>query len=153
MTDRTLAITNLVYDSAAFLDAEDVAAFFALVAPEFHYRLTAFSDEIGKKMTWIDHGREALRNLMEHANDHERHLVRFNRHVTAVRAADAADGGLVPVRSALIVYYTDLEGQTGLYAVGSYLDRVRFEGAKVALVTREVALATRKYPFGCHYPL
>jgi len=153
VTDRTLAITNLVYDAAAALDAEDTAAFFALAAPEFHYCLTAFSEELDMKMTWIDHGRDSLKNLMEHADDHERTLVRFNRHVAGVRIGETDGQGLIPVRSALIAHYTDLAGETGLYAVGSYLDSVRWDGARALLARREVALTTRKYPFGCHYPL
>ena len=103
-------------------------------------------------MVWMDFGRDALKNLVDHASDHERNLVRYSRHVGAIRVA-AAENGIFPVRSTLTVYYTDLEGTTALYAVGVYQDKARFADGAALLTKRDVLLTTRRLPFGSHYPL
>lgn len=152
MTHDVQKIRDLIADSCALLDEQKFDQWIGLTSPDFHYRLSAFSDEIGKRMVWMDFGRDALQNLMNHASDHERNFVHLSRHVSAIRVGPEQDG-ILPVRSALTVYYTDLEGTTALYAVGAYQDKARFTGGAPVLAARDVLLTTRRLPFGSHYPL
>jgi methanesulfonate monooxygenase subunit beta len=151
-------IHDLIADSCALLDEQKFDQWIALTSPDFHYRLSAFSDELGKTMVWMetmvwmDFGRDALENLMQHASDHERNLVHYSRHVSAIRVG-SAQNGIVPVRSSLTVYYTDLEGTTAIYAVGVYQDKATFVDGAPMLTERDVLLTTRRLPFGSHYPL
>ena len=152
MSHDVQKIRDLISDSCALLDEQKFDQWIALTARDFHYRLSAFSDELGKRMVWMDFGRDALKNLMEHASDHERNLVHYSRHVSATRVGNAQNG-ILPVRSSLTVYYTDLEGTTAIYAVGVYLDKATFIDGAPVLTERDVQLTTRRLPFGSHYPL
>lgn len=151
-TDRE-AITDLIAQSCALLDDERFEDWIALCAPDFHYAITAVSEEIGKKMEWMNQDREGLRSLLSSIHEHERSVGRLNRHVGLIQIEAAPGGHAIMVESPVAIYHTDLDGSSSLYAVGRYLDRIRPNGHRPLLADREVALQTRRFPTGSHVPL
>ena len=147
------AITDLIGRSCALLDDERFEDWIALCTPDFHYSITAVSEEIGQKMEWMNQDRDGLRILLSGIHEHERSVGRLSRLVGVVRITGEESDGSIGVESPVAIYHTDLEGSSGLYAVGRYIDRVNQNGAWPLLAEREVALQTRRFPTGSHVPL
>jgi methanesulfonate monooxygenase small subunit len=148
------AIDELVYRSCMLLDRMDFAGFLALCDPAFHYRITTYSPEIRKDMTWLEHDRAGLKllfdNLPKHNSDHSP----LTRHATVYTVESDAGGNQARVVSALTVYKTSLDGgTTELFAVGKFLDIVKVDGEQPLLVERNVRLDTRMLGIGSHVPI
>jgi methanesulfonate monooxygenase subunit beta len=152
MTTRS-DIDQLIYRSCLALDAKDFAGFLELCDPEFNYRITTFSPEIRKDMTWLEHDKEGLKllfnNLPKHNSDHSP----LSRHATVYTVDQDAAKGEAQVVSALQVFRTALDGgATELFAVAKLYDTVRVSGEDVKLVDRNVRLDTRMLGYGYHIP-
>ncbi|MEP6656739.1 MAG: methanesulfonate monooxygenase [Betaproteobacteria bacterium] len=147
------SIDELVYRSCMLLDEKDFSGFLELCDPTFHYAITAYSPEIRKEMTWLEHDKAGLKllfdNLPKHNSDHSTLL----RHATVYTVGATGDNGRARVVSALQVFKTTLDGgATELFAVGRLYDMVALEGDTPKLVDRNVRLETRLFGFGFHIP-
>src|SRR5450756_272074 len=80
--DQRQLIEELVYRSCLALDEQDFKGFLELCDESFRYSVTAFSPEIRKDMTWLDHDKAGMdtlfANLPRHNSDHSP----LTRHVT-----------------------------------------------------------------------
>jgi methanesulfonate monooxygenase small subunit len=152
-SEQRHAIEELVYRSCLALDAKDWKSFLELCDPGFRYAITAFSPEIRKDMTWLDHDRDGfatlLGNLPKHNSDHSP----ITRHATVYTVDVDAGGNEAKVVSALQVFRTALDGgATELFAVGHFHDVVKLDGGSPKLGARTVRLDTRLLGFGYHVP-
>ncbi len=145
------AIERLVYRSCRCLDDEDFAAYLALCAPGFRYRITAHSPEIRKDMIWLDHDRDGLAALFENLPEHVRRLGRLMRHASVYDLA--MEGRTARVESSLVVIHTGLDGRSSVFAAGRYLDGIETDGEAPLLLSREVRLETRDLGIGSHVPI
>ena len=147
------SIDELIYRSCILLDEKNFSGFLELCDPAFHYAITAYSPEIRKEMTWLEHDKAGLKllfdNLPKHNSDHST----LTRHATVYTVDAAGDGASAKVVSALQVFKTTLDGgATELFAVGRLLDTVALGGDGPKLVDRNVRLETRMFGFGFHIP-
>ncbi len=138
------------------LDKKDFAGFLELCDPAFHYAITAYSPEIRKEMTWLEHDRAGLKALFDNLPKHNSDHSPLTRHATVYTVENGDVGGTAHVTTALQVFKTNLDGgATELFAVGKLLDTVKqqSEGSgKLMLVDRNVRLETRLFGFGYHVP-
>src|SRR5574340_944845 len=109
-------IAELVYRSCLALDERDFKGFLALCTDDFRYKVTTYSPEIRKEMTWLDQDRAGMEtlftNLPRHNSDHSP----LTRHATVYTVN--VDGEQAEVVSALQVFRTQLDGgATQLYSV------------------------------------
>lgn len=147
-------IAQVIYTSALLLDAKNFSGWLDLCAPDFQYAIRAWSPEIRKDVTWLDHDRDGLVNLVQQLPRHNTDQSIFTRHATLYtvdfnESVDAADAV-----SAVSVYRTELDGGAShLFAVGRYYDRAVWTGRCWLLRSREVRLDTRSLGIGTHYPL
>ena len=144
--------TELVYRSCLTLDALDFPAYLALCDTRYHYLITAYSPEIRKEMTWLEHNMAGMqllfKNLPKHNSDH----ARLSRHA-CVYTIDFTDELNANVVSGLQVYRTTLDGgATELFAVGKMYDKVTLGGDVPLLVERHIKLDTRMLGIGFHIP-
>ena len=147
------SIDELVYRSCMLLDEKNFSGFLELCDPAFHYAITAYSPEIRKEMTWLEHDKAGLKllfdNLPKHNSDHST----LARHATVYTVDATGDNGRARVVSALQVFKTTLDGgATELFAVGKLLDTVALDEDVPKLVDRNVRLETRMFGFGFHIP-
>jgi len=161
MTDERLAdgweveraIRAALYHAAYSLDSEDFMAFLDWCAPAFSYRITTYSPEIRREMTWLDKDREGMHELLSTLSKHNRDRTPIVRHWSLMMVSPALGDNSYDVVSALQVYRTHTDGGvTSLYAVGRYLDHVVIEGDRALLAAREVRLETRMLGTGYHVP-
>jgi methanesulfonate monooxygenase small subunit len=145
-------IEELVYRSCLALDDRDFKAFLDLCDAEFRYKVTAYSPEIRKEMTWLDHDKRGMEtlftNLPRHNSDHSP----LTRHATVYTVK--VQGSQAEVVSALQVFRTALDGgATELYTVARLIDTVTLDGGSPKLARRLVRMETRQLGFGTHIPL
>lgn len=136
------------------LDQKDFSGFLALCDPQFHYAITAYSPEIRREMTWLEHDRAGMKLLFDNLPKHNSDHASLSRHATVYTITPDAAKGEATVVSALQVFKTSLDGgATELFAVGKLIDRIsNVDGGTPALVDRNVRLETRMFGFGFHIP-
>jgi methanesulfonate monooxygenase small subunit len=148
------AFEELVYRLALKLDAADYPGFLSLCAPEFRYIIAAYSPEIRRPMTWLDHDKAGLENLFGTLPRHHSDRAPLNRHVTVYTVDLEGAGEEAAIVTALQVFRTQLDGgATELFAVGKIYDRARLVGKTAQLLSRRVQLDTRQLGIGTHIPL
>lgn len=135
------------------LDARDFNGFLGLCDPSFHYAITAFSPEIRKDMTWLEHDHAGMKTLFANLPKHNSDQSMLSRHVTVYLSAVLEGGATAKVTSALQVFRTTQDGgTTELFAVGKMIDIVRIGEGVPMLLDRNVRLDTRMLGFGSHIP-
>ena len=136
------------------LDREQWMEFLSLCAPEFEYRITAFSYELNKEMLWMRHDMAGLRALFDVLPEQlGRKGTRMLRHVSITEFGRAGAKGRIDVTSKIIAIRTSPEGVSELFAAGRYLDVVDGSGNTLQLVARETRLDTRELGPGSHLPI
>jgi methanesulfonate monooxygenase small subunit len=151
------AVEETIYRSALLLDAHDFEGYLSLCAPEFRYTIEAYSPEIRRQMTWLDHAKPELellfRTLPRHHSDH----APLARHLTVYTVGLDEPNGRAEAVSALQVFRTALDGgETALFAVGKIHDVVKLESQSGRLdgrlLRRTIKLETRLLGIGSHIP-
>lgn len=154
-------IHALIYDSCLLLNAERWPEFLALCDPaEFQYTITTYSPEIQKEQCWMDHDCDGIRRMFELLPRHNSDRAQLTRHGTVCKVEYDADRNEASAVTMVTIYRTELDGKdsfrnsglTSLFAVGSYLDRVRLDGEEPRLISRNVRLDTRQLNAGSHLP-
>jgi methanesulfonate monooxygenase subunit beta len=153
-------IQALIYRSALLMNEEAWKDYLGLCDPSYQYRVVNYSPEIRREQVWADRdfkGMKAAFDLMPRHNTDRSKLTR-QVHVYIVDYDSQAQEAAVV--SALTVYRTQMDGmssyiesgQTSLYAIGLYRDRVRIVNGLPKLVERVVQLDTRQLDIGTHKP-
>ena len=151
--DHRHAITELVCNSCMALDDKQFSAYLELCDPAYRYKITAYSPEIRKDMTWLEHDRVGMQTLFTNLPKHNSDQSPLTRHVTVYTVKEDAAAQQAQVVSALQVFRTSLDGgATELFAVGKLHDLISLSGEAPKLLAREVRLQTRMLGFGYHIP-
>ncbi len=152
--DLDTAVRDLIYRSCLRLDEGNFEGWIDLCAPEFTYRITAYSPEIRKEMIWLDHDREGMEGLFKMLPKHNSDHSPLTRHASVYTVEYDEAGKEASVITSLAVYRTQLDGgATSLFAVGKYFDTVNLEDGVPSLTSRNVRLDTRELGIGSHLPL
>jgi methanesulfonate monooxygenase small subunit len=146
-------IAELVYQSCFLLDEMNFSGYLDLCAPEFRYRIVAYSPELRKEMVWQDVDREELQHHFELIPKHVREMVSLSRFPTLYSIRYENDGKRAAVRSGLQVFKTKLDGgETKLYGVCRLHDVVDLGSGRPLLLSREVRMETRQLGTGSQIP-
>lgn len=147
------SISELVYRSCALLDDMDFDAYLQLCAPEFRYRIVAWSPELRKQMVWKDIDKEELKHHLDLVPKHVRDKSSLARFPTVYTISYSEGGKEASVVSGLQVFKTKLDGgETKLYGVARINDVVKLEGGAVKLLSRELRMETRQLGTGSQFP-
>lgn len=144
-------LEQLIMEAASLLDEEAFKKWMSLCSADFEYKITAHSPEIGQRMEWWHQDKATLEVTLANVNEHVRAQGTIKRHLGPVRLI--ANGERPRTEASVVLWHTDLQGTTQLYAVGRYIDDFVVEDDAVRFERREVALETRRLPFGSHAPL
>ena len=151
--DQRHAISELICQSCMTLDDKQFNAYLELCDPAYHYKITAYSPEIRKDMTWLEHDKAGMQALFANLPKHNSDQSPLTRHVTVYTVKEDAATRQAQVISALQVFKTSLDGgATELFAVGKLHDQISLTDAGPKLLAREVRLQTRMLGFGYHIP-
>ena len=151
--DHRHALTELICRSCMTLDDRAFSAYLELCDPAYHYRITAFSPEIRKEMTWLEHDKAGMQTLFTNLPRHNSDRSPLTRHVTVYTVQQDDVARRANVLSALQVFKTSLDGgSTELYAVGKIHDEIALTDDGPRLLDRNVRLETRMLGIGYHIP-
>ena len=151
--DHRHAISELICTSCMTLDDKQFSAYLDLCDPAYTYKITAYSPEIRKDMTWLEHDKAGMQALFANLPKHNSDQSPLTRHVTVYTVKEDAATQQAQVVSALQVFKTSLDGgATELFAVGKLHDLISLAGEVPKLLGREVRLQTRMLGFGYHIP-
>ena len=127
----------------------------------FRYRIVNYSPEIRREQCWMDRDWKGLKTLLDLLPRHNSDHSPLTRHATVYKVILNTDGSEADAVTLVTIYRTELDGgnshfesgQTSLFAVGKYEDRIRLDGEGGAkLVRRTVRLDTRQIGMGSHVP-
>jgi methanesulfonate monooxygenase small subunit len=145
-------VRRLIYQSCLLLDANDFAGWLELCAPDFHYTISAYSPEIRKDQTWLDHNLEEMRNLISLLPKHNSDQNPLTRHATVYTIDHDQASNHARAVTSVAIFSTALDGgESTLFALARYHDIVDREGPR--LKRRVVRLETRSLGIGKHWPL
>jgi methanesulfonate monooxygenase subunit beta len=150
-------IEEVVYRASFLLDDRQFGTWLDTTAPDFVYRIVAYSPELKKDMTWLEHDRSGMAALIELLPKHHTNGANWLRQVVVGNVRSQADDTL-EVTSSLSIFHTLLDvgdahiegGSSRLFAVGRYQDTYRQAGGSWLLSERTVRLQTRQLGVGSH---
>jgi 3-phenylpropionate/cinnamic acid dioxygenase small subunit len=145
------AARELVQRTAMLLDDEKFDAWVDLFDAQGTYELSAYSTEIRRWMTWQLSDRDALKKMLEDVDEHVRDPAR-RRHIVGIPLVDLG-GDHGRVRSHFSLFRTSPEGQSSLYMVGCYEDRIVKGSGSWLYAAHKVIVDTRMLDSFTHIPV
>jgi len=148
------AAVDLLDDYAARIDDDRLEAWLDLFAEDCCYRIVPREnhDQDLPLPIMLCPNKNVLRDRivsLRHANKYNLH---YDRHIiSGVRVRPEGDGARIEAN--FVVYQTSLEGESQLFAVGRYRDRVRAEGGTLVFVDKLVILDSFAVPHLIATPL
>jgi methanesulfonate monooxygenase subunit beta len=155
------SIHDVIYRACLLLDDEKFAEWLDLCAADFNYRITTYSPEIRKQMTWYEQDMTGLRGMIEMLPKHNTDHGRLTRHVTVYTVDVDPSQKEAKATTSFACYRTMLDGinshidagETQLFLIGRYYDRFRIGEEGPRFLARNVFLDTRRLDKGSHYPI
>lgn len=155
------AVRETIYRACLLLDEGNFAGWLGLCAPDFRYRITAYSPEIRKDMTWYEQDIDGLKNMIEMLPRHNTDHGRLMRHATVYTIEIDRANNEAAATTAFSCYRTSLDGmnshldagESQLFVIGKYYDRLRIDHDGPRFLERRVVLETRRLDKGSHYPV
>ena len=152
-----------IYESTLALNSEDWTKFLSYcVKDQFNYRITNYSPEIKKEQCWMDRNWQSLKGILDILPKHNTNHSPLTRHVTVYQITLDSSVDEYEAITVFSLYRTELDGlnshlysgQTKLFAVGKYIDRLRInrDQQKAEIIDRNVVLDTRQIDVGSHIP-
>lgn len=147
-------VAELVHRSCLCLDEMDFPAFLELCAPDFHYKVTAYSPEIRKDMVWQEVDKGEMKHHLDLIPRHVRDNSSLSRHAVVCAITYSDDGSRAHVMSTLQIFRTKKDGgETSLFGVGRMRDVVDLADGTARLLDRELRMETRQLGIGSQVPL
>lgn len=146
-------VSELVYRSCLLMDELDFSGYLELCAPEFRYRISAYSPELKKNMVWQEVDKEELRHHLDLVPKHVRDMSRLSRYPTVYTISYSDDGRRASAISGLQVFKTKLDGgETQLFGIARLHDEMELDSGNPKLLSREVRMETRQLGTGSQIP-
>lgn len=145
------AVCTLVQRTAMLLDDERFDDWLALFDAAGTYELSAYSTEIRRWMTWQLSDRDALEKMFKEVHEHVRDPAR-RRHIIGIPLLELS-GDVGRVTSSFSLFRTMPDGQSSLYMVGSYQDRVVKRSGAWLYAEHKVVADTRMLDTFTHIPV
>jgi 3-phenylpropionate/cinnamic acid dioxygenase small subunit len=145
------AVRALVQRTAMLLDDERFDEWLALFDAGGTYELSAYSTEIRRWMTWQLSDRDALEKMLKEVDEHVRDPAR-RRHVVGIPLLELS-GNAGRATSSFSLFRTAPDGQSSLYMVGCYHDRVVKRSGAWLYAEHKVVADTRMLDTFTHIPV
>lgn len=145
------AIRDLIQRTGILLDAEDFSNWLELFDTNGTYQMRAYSTELRRWMIWQQSDRTTLKRMLADVVDHVRDPSQ-RRHVIGYALVDI-DGDEARATSTFSLYRTSTEGQSSLYMVGSYEDRLVRSGDQWRYTEHTAVVDTRMLDMFTHIPI
>lgn len=147
-------VRDLIYRACLLLDQNKFLEWLELCTADFRYTISAWSPEIRRDMTWLDHDFDGIQNLMKMLPKHNSDQTPLTRHATVYTIDYDAARHEADAVTSVAIFATALDGgATELWALGRYHDTVSLAADTARFRRRVVRLETRSLGIGKHWPL
>ncbi len=147
-------VRDLIYRACLLLDQNKFLEWLELCTADFRYTISAWSPEIRRDMTWLDHDFDGIQNLMKMLPKHNSDQTPLTRHATVYTIDYDAVRHEADAVTSVAIFATALDGgATELWALGRYHDTVNLAADTARFRRRVVRLETRSLGIGKHWPL
>jgi methanesulfonate monooxygenase small subunit len=155
------AIQDVIYRACLLLDDEKFSEWLDLCTSDFKYRITTYSPEIRRRMTWFERDLPGLKGMIEMLPKHNTDHGRLTRHATNYTVELDPSLNEAQATTSFACYRTMLDGinshidsgESQLFLIGKYYDRFRLGDDGPKFSERNVFLDTRRLDKGSHYPI
>jgi methanesulfonate monooxygenase small subunit len=155
------AIQDVIYRACLLLDDEKFSEWLGLCTSDFKYRISTYSPEIRRRMTWYEQDVQGLKTMIEMLPKHNTDHGRLMRHATNYTVELDPSLNEARATTSFACYRTMLDGinshidsgETQLFLIGKYYDRFRLGEDGPKFSERNVFLDTRRLDKGSHYPI
>ena len=155
------SVRDTIYRACLLLDDERFGEWLTLCDPDFRYRIKTYSPEIRKEMTWLEHDFAGLKLMIDMLPKHNTDHGRLTRHATVYAVDVEGDDAIARATTSFACYRTMLDGinshldsgDSQLFVIGRYFDRLRIDGDSPRFLERTVFLDTRRLDKGSHFPV
>jgi 3-phenylpropionate/cinnamic acid dioxygenase small subunit len=144
-------VRALIQRTAILLDNEKFDEWVGLFDADGTYELSAYSTEIRRWMTWQLSDRETLDKMLKDVDEHVRDPAR-RRHVVGLPLIQI-DGERATATSHFSLFRTLPDGQSSLYMVGCYEDRLVKRDGAWRYAAHKVIVDTRMLDSFTHTPV
>lgn len=157
----TDAVRDTIYRATLCLDDQRWQDWLALCDDDFTYAIKSFSPEVRYDMTYLSGDRKEMSSMVDMLPKHNTDNSPLSRH-TVVYAVDVDEGGeTASAVSAFTVHQTMLDGinshvdagESRIFLVGKYHDKLRIKDGQARFVERTVRLENRRLDKGSHWPI
>ena len=145
------AIRNVVLHTAMALDAEEFSEWLNYFESNATYEIRAYSTELRRWTIWQRSDRAILEKMLAEVNEHVRDPAQ-RRHILSSPVVEI-DGNEATARSQFSLFRTSPEGQSALYMVGVYKDRLVKQNGRWLYREHSVILDTRMLDMFTHIPV
>jgi anthranilate 1,2-dioxygenase small subunit len=152
--DRT-ALFDLYADYGGLIDAAEWTAWLDLFAGECQYSIVPrenFDRGLPAGLVYCD-SRAVLEDRIMALQEANKYNIHWDRHLIGLPRLTGEEGRGVAVEASFAVYQTDQEGESRLFAIGLYRDRVVEEGGRLKFRDKLVLLDTFAVPSLLSTPL
>ncbi len=155
------AVRDTIYRATMYLDAQKWEDWLGLCDESFHYAIKSFSPEINYDMIYLQGSRKEMLTMMRLLPKHNTDHSPLSRHTSVYTVDVAPDGKTASAVSSFVVYQNMLDGvnahidagESRLFLVGKYIDKLTIEDGKARFIAREVRLENRRLDKGSHWPI
>jgi anthranilate 1,2-dioxygenase small subunit len=141
-------IEELLQEAARLIDEDRLEEWLGLFTEDCTYRVTTRENhDRGLPISLIDcRGIGMLQDRIVSLRQANIYNVHHDRHVVGGARVLGASDGEYEVYSSYCVYQTTPEGESTLFSVGKYLDRIRIDGGRARFRERIVVADTAGIP-------
>ena len=159
--DTVALVKDTIYRSCIYLDDEQWPEWLDLCSEDFNYRITSYSPEIRKDMIYFAHSFSELKSMTEMLPKHNTDHSPLKRHAVVYTVSLAEGLKYADAVTSVVIYQNMLDGvnshidsgETRLFCVGRYIDKLVISDQQAKLADREVRLENRRLDKGSHWPL
>ena len=160
-SDSKAIVTEAIYRATMALDDQKWDDWLSLCADDFNYAIKSFSPEINRDMTYLEHDRKGMKSLLDLLPKHNTDHSPLRRHTSVYKVDVSKDQKEATAVSSFVVYQNMLDGanshidagESRLFLVGKYYDKLKLEDGHARFVERIVRLDNRRLDKGSHWPI
>jgi anthranilate 1,2-dioxygenase small subunit len=138
------AAEDLMTEYAELIDSDRLEEWLRLFAEESVYQiLSRENEDLGLPAPlMLCANKNMLRDRVVALRNANEYNIHYDRHLISGVRIRPAQGRLYNLHASYVVYQTSQEGQSSLFSVGRYRDKVRLEGGKLVFVEKTVIVDT-----------
>jgi len=139
--EKKIQLSEVLVSTGHFLDAADYDSYLDLFCDDAEYQVVSYVPEIASEDVWMDYTKSELQHLLNEEPYHHWNTGQRTHFISTPLFENTTPE--VSTLASVVIYRTDTDGRTDIYAVGQYKDNWIESKLGWRLKKRVLHLATR----------